>query len=215
MNVEGEWQEGEIVRASHTYFGGEEGNSTYVWARMVPCLISLYSLAPFEISATWAVTMECETRVQQKVSVFSVCVCLFFFGGGLCSDQVGDEAILIEDNLSDNGSAYQLQNEDVGHIVMVECLPVSSTGQKGTPKGFESPHPVQPAIPIIKSVDLGGVFEEGQVLEAQYVYSGGVEGESVIEWFRVRRKCCTGLQFSVVWKRVIPVFPHLLRRACG
>ena len=131
MNVEGEWQEGEIVRASHTYFGGEEGNSTYVWARMV-----------------------------------------------------GDEAILIEDNLSDNGSAYQLQNEDVGHIVMVECLPVSSTGQKGTPKGFESPHPVQPAIPIIKSVDLGGVFEEGQVLEAQYVYSGGVEGESVIEWFR-------------------------------
>ncbi len=86
-----------------------------------------------------------------------------------------------------NGPRYRVQASDVGNALRVDFTPVRDDGVVGPVVSALTDvvdRGADPESPI-GSVELVGRFEVGGVVTAVAVYDGGVEGDSVFQWYRV------------------------------
>lgn len=85
-----------------------------------------------------------------------------------------------------NSHGYTPGLSDVNNYLRVECVPLSSQGVQGKIITFDIPLMVQPADPHINSLVFTPVpLCENEILTIEVDYTGGFEGQSKIEWFRV------------------------------
>lgn len=73
--------------------------------------------------------------------------------------------------------------EAVGWYLLANYVPVRSDGESGEAVQVVSARPVTGLPPKVTSIQLSGVFVEGETLRANYEYSGGYEGDSVYGWY--------------------------------
>lgn len=93
---------------------------------------------------------------------------------------------LFEPIEGETGRTYKPKIQDIGKRVKCVVTPVGSTGLVGEPD-FAISKPIQPEFPTIKQISLNGDLQQYKTLELNYVYYGGIEGKTKIEWFRINR----------------------------
>lgn len=79
----------------------------------------------------------------------------------------------------------RLTPEDVGHSITVLLTPANTDGVTGSVASFVSPI-VKPAYPGVSAVAIASSegVKEGVGLSVSYTYTGGTEGETLIQWCR-------------------------------
>ncbi|KNC52722.1 AIR9 protein [Thecamonas trahens ATCC 50062] len=80
---------------------------------------------------------------------------------------------------------YTLTADDVGFEVMVEVRPIRCDGVRGDRVTIRVHGAVAPGEPAFESLAVAGTLAQGAVLSVTGDYSGGVEGASLIRWYRV------------------------------
>jgi hypothetical protein len=197
--TEGVFREGETITVSYVYFGGVEGQSRLTWKSCVPsfedigkvltCTIVPVRLdgeegAPVELT-TGTIERGLPTIVAAQVAGSlkqgsEAAVSFTYRGGvqGVCrvqwSNGCCDPCVL-------------LGADDVDKDLTVTVTPVRDDGVVGTPFTV-SAGKVQYADPEIYESSIVGTVEEGSSLEAKWVYYGGPEGSTRVEW-RVDGEC--------------------------
>lgn len=76
---------------------------------------------------------------------------------------------------------YQIQLDDIDSTLEFEYIPTRQDGARGTPV-IESVGPVRAKPAVIKNVEISGNPFVSEVLKVSGAYSGGREGDSMIEW---------------------------------
>lgn len=84
------------------------------------------------------------------------------------------------------GSSYTLSLEDIGFLISVSCEPVRSDWARGPIVLSEQIGPIIPGPPTCRSLELLGLFVEGERLSFSATYTGGEKGTCLYEWFRVK-----------------------------
>lgn len=92
----------------------------------------------------------------------------------------GEEVAL---EMEDPWAGYELGIEDIGSRIKVEFTPVREDWVAGAPVS-EMTAIVAAGVPACRDMKIVGLTEEDQPLVVETVYSGGVEGASVYQWFR-------------------------------
>lgn len=82
----------------------------------------------------------------------------------------------------DQSHEYIIKVEDIGHVLVFAYTPVREDGMTGTTVEVIG-SAVQPNDPTINNLKIIGQPFISKILSLQGDYSGGVEGESEIEWF--------------------------------
>ncbi|KQK21044.1 187-kDa microtubule-associated protein AIR9 [Brachypodium distachyon] len=82
-------------------------------------------------------------------------------------------------------SSYCLKCDDIGFYVSVSCEPVRSDGVHGSLVSTEVIGPITPGPPTCRSLELAGSMVEGGRLTCHAVYTGGIKGNCIQEWFRL------------------------------
>lgn len=83
-------------------------------------------------------------------------------------------------------SSYMLCADDIGYFVSVSCEPVRSDWARGPIVISEQVGPIVPGPPTCHSLDFHGSLVEGKQLGLIAKYTGGVKGDCLCEWFRVK-----------------------------
>lgn len=83
-------------------------------------------------------------------------------------------------------SSYVLSVEDIGFFVSLSCEPIRSDGARGPIVLSEQVGPIIPGPPTCRSLEFHGSLIEGERLSFTASYSGGVKGDCLCEWFRVK-----------------------------
>ncbi|KAL9644907.1 hypothetical protein ABK040_005387 [Willaertia magna] len=77
---------------------------------------------------------------------------------------------------------YKIQQKDIGHVIQFEYTPIRRDGVKGKEQVVQT-NPVQAHDPSISNVKISGNSFIGSKLSVSGLYHGGVEGNSIVEWF--------------------------------
>ncbi|KAL1555754.1 187-kDa microtubule-associated protein air9 [Salvia divinorum] len=83
-------------------------------------------------------------------------------------------------------SSYMLSIEDIGFFISASCEPIRCDGACGTIVLSEQVGPIVPGPPTCRSLEFQGSLIEGECLSFIASYSGGVKGDCLCEWFRVK-----------------------------
>ncbi|KAL1560501.1 187-kDa microtubule-associated protein air9 [Salvia divinorum] len=83
-------------------------------------------------------------------------------------------------------SSYMLSVEDIGFFISVSCEPIRNDGARGPIVLSEQVGPIVPGHPTCRSLEFQGSLIEGECLSFIASYSGGVKGDCLCEWFRVK-----------------------------
>ena len=79
---------------------------------------------------------------------------------------------------------YTATANDVGRMLMCEWLPRNASGKQGPAVKATTDREVREAPPQIEAVAIQGTGEEGHEVRVCYDYTGGVEGDSRVQWYR-------------------------------
>ncbi|ONM51303.1 187-kDa microtubule-associated protein AIR9 [Zea mays] len=82
-------------------------------------------------------------------------------------------------------SSYTLKCNDIGFYISVLCKPVRNDGVDGSLVSTEAIGPIIPGPPTCQSLELAGSMVEGGRLTFHAVYTGGLRGSCIQEWFRL------------------------------
>ncbi|KAL3522822.1 hypothetical protein ACH5RR_015656 [Cinchona calisaya] len=82
--------------------------------------------------------------------------------------------------------SYMLSVDDIGYFVSVSCEPVRSDWAHGPTVISEQVGPIVPGLPTCHSLEFLGSLVEGEHLSCIASYGGGVKGDCLFEWFRVK-----------------------------
>ncbi|KAG8385218.1 hypothetical protein BUALT_Bualt03G0019300 [Buddleja alternifolia] len=83
-------------------------------------------------------------------------------------------------------SSYMLCVDDIGFFISVSCEPIRSDWARGPIVLSEQVGPIVPGPPTCQSLEFHGSLVEGAQLSFVASYSGGVKGDCLYEWFRVK-----------------------------
>ncbi|KAH6830710.1 Outer arm dynein light chain 1 protein [Perilla frutescens var. hirtella] len=83
-------------------------------------------------------------------------------------------------------SSYMLSVEDIGFFISVSCEPIRSDLARGPIVLSEQVGPIVSGPPTCRSLEFHGSPIEGERLSFIASYSGGVKGDCLCEWFRVK-----------------------------
>lgn len=83
-------------------------------------------------------------------------------------------------------SSYTLLLEDIGFLISVSCEPVRSDWARGPIVLSDQIGPIIPGPPTCQSLELLGLFVEGERLSFIATYTGGEKGACLYEWFRIK-----------------------------
>ncbi|KAL0205604.1 hypothetical protein P9112_000911 [Eukaryota sp. TZLM1-RC] len=80
---------------------------------------------------------------------------------------------------------FVCQLEDVGHVISVSAVPIRNDGFRGETYSTKCSSVVKAALPTVTDVYVEGPFVEREPLCGYGTYFGGIEGNSIFQWFRV------------------------------
>ncbi|KAI3455940.1 hypothetical protein Pfo_012603 [Paulownia fortunei] len=83
-------------------------------------------------------------------------------------------------------SSYMLSVDDIDFFISVSCEPIRSDWARGPIVLSEQVGPIVPGPPTCRSLEFHGSLVEGARLSFIASYSGGVKGDCLYEWFRVK-----------------------------
>ncbi|KAK4440224.1 microtubule-associated protein AIR9 [Sesamum alatum] len=83
-------------------------------------------------------------------------------------------------------SSYMLSVDDIGFFISVSCEPIRSDWARGPIVLSEQVGPIVPGPPTCRSLEFHGSLVEGTHLSFIASYSGGLKGDCLYEWFRVK-----------------------------
>ena len=87
------------------------------------------------------------------------------------------------DTASGPAGGYTLQKEDIGKQIVVEVTPVRDDWVAGLPiQCFSAP--VAPGVPRCTNIVVLGELTQGAQVTVAATYTGGIEGNSLYQWFR-------------------------------
>mmetsp|Transcript_7407 Transcript_7407/g.10933 ORF Transcript_7407/g.10933 Transcript_7407/m.10933 type:complete len:936 (+) Transcript_7407:50-2857(+) len=90
-----------------------------------------------------------------------------------------------EELIDNTQQLYKCRFDDLDHKLKVVYTPVRSDGEHGESQHFITETVVSAGDPTCKGVTVDGALVEDSVLSIEAQYSGGIEGDSEIQWFRL------------------------------
>ncbi|XP_020586552.1 187-kDa microtubule-associated protein AIR9, partial [Phalaenopsis equestris] len=85
-----------------------------------------------------------------------------------------------------NSASYKVSCSDIGFLISVSCEPIRSDWAHGPTVTSEHIGPIVPGPPCCHSLEFVGSLVEGNCVSFVASYSGGVKGNCIHEWFRLK-----------------------------
>ena len=86
--------------------------------------------------------------------------------------------------VAEGSKRYRVSSSDIDCFLVLEVLPVRRDGTAGTAVRCRSPVPCQSCVPSVQALRIAGNPQLGEVLTASYTFRGGMEGASIIRWYK-------------------------------
>eukprot|EP00163_Fabomonas_tropica_P001446 TRINITY_DN1108_c0_g1_i1.p1 TRINITY_DN1108_c0_g1~~TRINITY_DN1108_c0_g1_i1.p1 ORF type:complete len:815 (-),score=218.76 TRINITY_DN1108_c0_g1_i1:82-2526(-) len=81
---------------------------------------------------------------------------------------------------------YTPRRDDIDYQLQCTCIPRTATGQEGVPAEAVTTEKIRIALPRMKSLRIEGGPYHTATYKTKGEYVGGVEGDSIIQWFKVK-----------------------------
>ncbi|GFP81193.1 187-kda microtubule-associated protein air9 [Phtheirospermum japonicum] len=203
LSITGDYSEGGVLTASYGYIGGHEGKSIYNWY--------LHEVESDSGTLIPEVSGSLQYRIpKDAIGKFISFTCTPVRDDGIESEREPalDKNVFVQ--TSSNGShneisgatssSYMFSVDDIGFFTSVSCEPIRSDGARGPIVLSEQ------GLQHAGSLEFHGSLVEGSQLSFIASYSGGVKGDCLYEWFRVKDD---GLKekLHVEWETVELVYP--------
>jgi hypothetical protein len=190
-----------IATGTKTYTPIAEDIGSIIVVEFTPSVVSTSSPNSSSLTTTYSTT---STIQQASPAIKSLqlegapeehkpLTAQFRYIGGIPSSHHKIQWWKIKDNFPDKfnlptstSCTYTCQTEDIGYYVGVTIIPVREDGLQGSPCSAQTTSPVTGELPKLTTLAMinSEKLVEGQEIQLQAVYQGGVEGHSIIQWYR-------------------------------